>query len=271
MNPRVTAFSKHRGTCCERHECLLSRRQYEFDAGVGNDNSVYGVENAWPEVCAFSQDPALVRLANEYMQSVRQMLSQRQRPREDEQLIEHLLSQGRQRGSFEVFDDRVDPYESWMVKLTALRHRPGKLDNSGGDWHRDSLFPGIKSMLFLTDVSLRSGPLQLFPASRYYLDDHVFCTRDALLSMKQQANTKYSDSSIRASFPDVEPVELTVSRGSLVLFDTSLVHRGKPIQEGERWALSSYMFKGPPDLANLHWFNYNRWQDNYIEPSAASC
>lgn len=253
------------------YQAISSKQGNVFDDGSGNDNSIYGVENTWAEVSLFSESPEILDLANKYMRSVRRILDQRERTREENQLIDHLLRNSDQRGNYEVFNDVGDAYQCWMVKLTGLHHSVGRLNNSGGDWHRDSLFPGIKAMMFLTGVSERNGPLQLYPGSRYYLDNHALCSKESIRVTKRQGTTKYSGRLISENFPDLDPVSLPVGCGSVVLFDTSLVHRGKPIQQGERWALSAYLFKGSPDLRNLHWFHYNGWQGNYIDSPNASC
>lgn len=118
-----------------------------------------------------------------------------------------------------------------------LDYRPGNL-GSGEGWHRDSFVAQFKALLYLTDVDDRSGPFQLIAASQKltWLANDIVQARLGLLQ------NRVSDEQV-ARLLAGRPERLrtfSASAGTLLLVDTSAVHRGKPIEVGTRLSLTNY-------------------------------
>ena len=58
---------------------------------------------------------------------------------------------------------------------------------------------------------------------------------------KGYPNTRFSDQELNI-FNKEKKITLTGKAGTLILFDGSLIHRGKPILDGKRYALTNYYF-----------------------------
>ncbi|MFN8777037.1 MAG: phytanoyl-CoA dioxygenase family protein [Flavobacteriales bacterium] len=107
---------------------------------------------------------------------------------------------------------------------------------SGGGWHRDIAYRrGFKAMVYLCDVDTHHGPFQYIPHSDsalYHLfktnhpDQYQFSHEEILQLVRRD------ESRLR---------EATASEGTLLLFETNLIHRGKPIGSGNtRYAMTNY-------------------------------
>ena len=58
---------------------------------------------------------------------------------------------------------------------------------------------------------------------------------------KGYPNTRFSDYELKILNKE-KKITLTGKAGTLILFDGSLIHRGKPVLEGKRYALTNYYF-----------------------------
>ena len=113
---------------------------------------------------------------------------------------------------------------------------------SGEGWHRDSFFNQFKAIVYLSDVSEENGPFE-------------YITRSHLLRQKF-ADHKHYGIPLRSSRIDdaaarrvvtAEPDRhriFTASMGTLLLADTTGIHRGMPLKSGQRFALTNYYFPG---------------------------
>lgn len=119
---------------------------------------------------------------------------------------------------------------------------------SGGGWHRDLIYGKIfKSILYLTDVDESNGPFQYI--------QHTHTERSKLLLVRDK---KLGPLQNRISNEDLVGIEnerypcktLTGKMGTLILVDTSGIHRGKPIEIGTRYALTNYysLESAPPHI-----------------------
>ena len=95
-------------------------------------------------------------------------------------------------------------------------------------------------MLYLTDVNPENGPFQLLPKSHKL--------RNVMSAIRKGGLRHWQD---RLTNEEVERVEnrLGIKRktflgkaGTLILFNSTTIHRGKPIESGERSALTNYYF-----------------------------
>ncbi len=107
---------------------------------------------------------------------------------------------------------------------------------SGGGWHRDMTYKrGFKAMVYLSDVDQDSGPFQYIPLS----GDIYWHLKKA----RQVGKYQFTHDEIMDLVENDESkiVTATAKKGTLLLFETNLIHRGKPINEGKtRFAMTNY-------------------------------
>lgn len=127
-------------------------------------------------------------------------------------------------------------------KFTLLGHITNSENNlgSGGGWHRDSPFVHqFKSIMYLTDVGTNNGPFQYIPGS------HKF---SSILSYSRSLNCPLSQyrfkedeiSIILENCKNFNIVDFTGEKGTVLFVDTRGLHRGKPIIDGNRIAITRY-------------------------------
>mmetsp|Transcript_13869 Transcript_13869/g.35953 ORF Transcript_13869/g.35953 Transcript_13869/m.35953 type:complete len:369 (+) Transcript_13869:41-1147(+) len=146
------------------------------------------------------------------------------------------------------------PFKLHTVLAGHVAHTPGKLVASGGGWHRDAAFKGIKSMLYLEEVHRDNGPFTMLlnyddalfaelwdradpKGRRSRFNDSV--VHDALTARAQDAATQ-------PGLPVPTALEILGAPGTLVIFLTHNIHRGKVIEQGERTSITTYYNVGPP-------------------------
>jgi hypothetical protein len=110
---------------------------------------------------------------------------------------------------------------------------------SGGPWHRDSYFRQFKSLIYLNDVDENNGPFQLIHQS-HETKDHD--RKIAELEHMQSSFLQEKVDKIIENDPN-RLKTLTGKAGTLVLVDTSIIHRGIPVKNGIRYALTNYFFE----------------------------
>lgn len=124
------------------------------------------------------------------------------------------------------------------MQFTMANKLVYKVENtgSGGGWHRDNCYiNGFKSMIYLDDVGADDGPFQYIPAS-HQLSAHFFMT-----GTPHKYQFTHEEITRMAEKKKLELKSVTAPKGSLLLFDTNILHRGKPISEGHsRYALTNY-------------------------------
>lgn len=142
----------------------------------------------------------------------------------------------------------MSAYLATKIKITGftlagkIRATPSNL-GSGGGWHRDIIYgKQFKAIMYLTDTTPENGPFQ------YLLKTHKHSSIiDTILSNSIGARqNRLSEQNITdiLSTKKYELKTITGKAGSLILTDTSGIHRGKPIEEGTRYALTNYYFEG---------------------------
>lgn len=125
--------------------------------------------------------------------------------------------------------------------LAARLEAHGQEFGSGGSWHKDSALRQFKSIVYLTDADENSGPFQIIAKSNnssYVKEDNTVAQVD---SMECRFDVSKVDKII-AKNPD-RLKTITGKAGSVVLVDSSCIHRGIPIKEGVRYALTNYFFE----------------------------
>ena len=133
-------------------------------------------------------------------------------------------------------------HEETITAFTLAARLPASEGNqgSGEGWHRDAFLRQFKAIIYLSDVDLGNGPLQMIR------DSHQ---RTRVLADMKTGGLRYMQ--YRLDDQDVarilanEPQRLvtyTARAGTVILLDTSAVHRGMPIKTGTRYALTNYYF-----------------------------
>jgi hypothetical protein len=116
---------------------------------------------------------------------------------------------------------------------------------SGQGWHRDSpAFKQTKAILYLTDVSDANGPFQYLEGTHSPASVAIEQARNGF-TLNQNRFTDDEMDRVIARNPD-RLRTLTASAGTLIVTDTRGLHRGMPIREGARYALTNYMWFGMP-------------------------
>jgi hypothetical protein len=127
----------------------------------------------------------------------------------------------------------------YMMMANRIKFKSSNL-GSGQGWHKDSYSKQFKSIIYLNDVNDRNGPLQIIKNSNTDL---------FMLKMFYKLKNKYP--STRFSSKDIKKIlnnnldnviELKGKAGTLIIFDTSNIHRGKPLKENTRYALTNYFY-----------------------------
>ena len=118
------------------------------------------------------------------------------------------------------------PIKSWYLMANRVKAVDGN-KGSGGGVHRDSAYSHIvKHIWYLTHVTDKSGPFEYVPKSHM----NIFKKRDKF----PLGVTRFE------SFKKENTIEVTGGAGDLLICDTRCLHRGKPIEQGCRYALTLY-------------------------------
>ena len=119
-------------------------------------------------------------------------------------------------------------HEPTRTAFTLAARMPASWGNqgSGEGWHRDAFLRQFKAIMYLSDV----GPSNV-------LSD----MRAGHLKYMQYRLTNPEIEQIIADDP-ARKITYTAPAGTLILVDTSTLHRGQPIQDGTRYALTNYYY-----------------------------
>jgi ectoine hydroxylase-related dioxygenase (phytanoyl-CoA dioxygenase family) len=129
--------------------------------------------------------------------------------------------------------------------------------NSGGGWHRDSDFIQLKAMVYLTNVTSDNGPFLFYSGSKptdlkrrkHKLKNHLLYYIKKILKGGKLLDPRYDDIEIEhhIKLNNNKLHEITGKAGTVVLFDSSYIHRGKNLLDGERYTFTNYYFSNSED------------------------
>jgi hypothetical protein len=142
---------------------------------------------------------------------------------------------------------------AWFQMLGKISHSSANL-GSGSGWHRDSPFSHqFKAILYLTDVDMNNGPFEFIKGS--HLKKNLRAATE-FLGLKGSQYRFSTEQIGRLENAGIVPrcSSLTGGKGSLLLVDSRGLHRGKPLNSGERIALTRYYFprKIPAEFTRLY-------------------
>ena len=130
----------------------------------------------------------------------------------------------------------------WFQMFGNITYAPNN-QGSGAGWHRDSRYSHqFKAIIYLSNVTDVSGPFEYFKGS--HLKEGLNKTADFLgVSTNAYRFEDEQVNELEASGILSKRTTVKGSKGTVVLADTRGLHRGKPLLEGERWALTRYYFE----------------------------
>ena len=115
--------------------------------------------------------------------------------------------------------------------LGIVQHDSKKNIDSGGGWHVDSIGESqFKSFLYLTNVSSASGPFSFIRKSK-----------EKVKKIKTYSNLRINENDIK-KFSNKDIIEVCGYPGTLILADTTNIHRGKIIKENKRITYTTYFY-----------------------------
>lgn len=153
------------------------------------------------------------------------------------------------------FSEKADQLLSALLKkkaisytTLAIRNFPVSKDPTDnlGRWHLDSFRNQFKVFAFLTGTTESSGPLELIPGSHTVGFKIVPILTGKYFSFRDIRHSKRRYSSLDEDWLDRVIQEKGGSRpilcepGSVLVTNTSAIHRARPCLEGNRYALTGY-------------------------------
>lgn len=169
--------------------------------------------------------------------------------------IEHLDSH------FEIFSKHpllleianIYLQEEAKVAFTLGAILESSTDNpgSGGGWHRDNFTRQFKTMVYLSDVVSSHGPFQIIEKSHHLIQS----IKDNYVTQQPYNNARFTNNAINLLLNKTGKKRLhtlTAKAGTVLLFDSSSIHRGAPIQQGVRLALTNYFYPAKIITSDLY-------------------
>ena len=112
---------------------------------------------------------------------------------------------------------------------------------SGGSWHRDANFPQFKALVYLSRVDATDdGAFQYIPRSNRILS----ILKDFFSLSHEITNTRWTENEVQQRYSTAGIKSVLGSSGTLVLFDTCLLHRGAANLNisKSRYAMTNYYY-----------------------------
>ncbi len=112
---------------------------------------------------------------------------------------------------------------------------------SGGSWHRDANFPQFKALVYLSEIhNTNDGAFQYIPRSNRI---HSIL-KDSFLLDRRISMTRWSENEVQQRYSTDSIKSVLGSPGTLILFDTSLLHRGAANlnTSKSRYAMTNYYY-----------------------------
>lgn len=127
----------------------------------------------------------------------------------------------------------------FMMMANRVIHKKKNI-GSGGGWHKDSFSKQFKSILYLNDVNKTNGAFQIIKNS----NNDLFMLKLIHKLGKKFPVTRFSNNEINkfVKNKNKQVVNLTGKAGTLILVDTSIIHRGSPLLNGKRFAITNYFY-----------------------------
>lgn len=141
-----------------------------------------------------------------------------------------------------LFNNIAKSYNSRLYKKTLInkvKYIKDKVTNSGMGWHRDNHNCQFKAIMYLTDVTSKTGCFQWITNSSKKFIGKPKPRKDAY------ADTRFDNETIEQLVNKnsiCNKIDIEGKKGTIILADTTYIHRGKIIEEGLRKAITEYFF-----------------------------
>jgi hypothetical protein len=122
--------------------------------------------------------------------------------------------------------------------INRIVYEKNKIKNSGAGWHRDNHDCQFKALMYLTDVTDQNGNFQFLTNSS---KNHIGYPKPRTTNY----NTRYADETINHLIQTNDNINLfniIGKKGTVILANTTYIHRGNIIEQGERKAITQYYF-----------------------------
>ena len=179
-------------------------------------------------------------------------------------VIDNLKSDFRIHGAEKISKTIKSYFDSKFLKSIGENYSNNKLSNlmtmanltkfkkqnkgSGNGWHRDGLNFQYKSILYLTDVNENNGSFQIIKNSNEKSEIVKFVIKNNLSPFETRFSNRLIEKNLKNK--NLRLKTLTGKKGTLILVDTSCIHRGSPLKEGIRYAITNYYY--PKNLINRY-------------------
>jgi hypothetical protein len=122
--------------------------------------------------------------------------------------------------------------------INKLKYNQNETRSSGAGYHRDNHDCQFKTIMYLTDVNEKNGCFTFISnSSKKYIGYPKPRT--------ENYNTRYYDETVEDLINtnnNCKKYEICGKKGTIILVDTTYIHRGKIIEEGIRKAITQYYF-----------------------------
>lgn len=140
----------------------------------------------------------------------------------------------------QLFNDIAKTYKKSLNKKTLINKitfEKDKIKNSGAGWHRDNHDCQFKTIMYLTDVGVSNGNFQWITNSN---KQNIGYPKPRTPNY----NTRFTDETISEilKINKCNLIDITGIKGTIILADTTYIHRGNIIKNGERRAITQYFF-----------------------------
>lgn len=132
-------------------------------------------------------------------------------------------------------------------RLENLQVLAGRIDaidgniGSGEGWHKDGNHFQYKAIVYLSDAGIDNGPFQLIKGSHHFIQ---VIKDNRRMGLDSPLEVRFTEDQVNRLVHD-EPsrlATLSAPAGTMILADTSTIHRGSPITNGRRYALFNYYY-----------------------------
>lgn len=133
--------------------------------------------------------------------------------------------------------------------LLAIRNNPLNIDDDSSRirrWHIDSFATQYKIFLFLSDTTELSGPFEFIQNTHRKLFKFKMLCQGSYFKFSQLKNDKRSYQHLREELIEKLiasgycPKPILCKAGTLLIVNTSSIHRARPCIQDQRYALTSY-------------------------------
>ncbi len=182
------------------------REKVQTDA-KGSDHRLFGADRVSPLIKSFYDDPLIARIMEAH--------------------------------------EKTD-YLTGLTLAARLDFVTGN-QGSGDGWHRDwSVREQIKAIVYLSDVTEKNGPFEYIEGSHHPLT----IINDLVQNSFSFNQNRFTHTEIEALLArgnrTTKRILFPGKAGTLILVNTRGLHRGSPIQEGVRYALTNYVWSRMP-------------------------